>query len=213
MTTDPSTHLFWITSRAAGIVALLVASVSVSVGLLMSTRVAGRRLRGPDLRVLHEVLSISTIVAIAVHALSLLGDQYLRASFIDVTVPFVSGYKTVWTTLGIMAGWSMVALGLSYYARGQDRSRSAGVRCTGSPRSPGCSGSCTRSARARDAGQAWFLAMTAIVVLPALVLLVRRLTMPAGKPSADGRVVKRPANAARRHGGAAGEALGEAVHS
>ena len=158
------------------------------------------------------MLSISTIVAIAVHAFSLLGDQYLRASFIDVTVPFVSGYKTVWTTLGIVAGWSMVALGLSYYARGRigpQRWRAlhrftAVAWLLGLVHSLG---------EGSDAGQAWFLAMTAIVVLPALVLLVRRLTMPAGKPSADGRVVKRPANAARRHGRAAGEALGEAVHS
>ncbi len=211
MTTDPSTHLFWITSRAAGIVALVVASVAVSVGLLMSTRVAGRRLRGPDLRVLHEVLSISTIVAIAVHAFSLLGDQYLRASFLDVTVPLVSGYKTVWTTLGIVAGWGLVALGLSYYARG----RIGAQRWRALHRFTAVAwllGLVHSLGEGSDAGQAWFLAMTAIVVLPALVLLVRRLTLPAGKPSADGRVVKRPAHAAGRHGRATGEALGEAVH-
>jgi methionine sulfoxide reductase heme-binding subunit len=212
MTTDPSTHLFWITSRAAGIVALLVASVSVSVGLLMSTRLAGRRLRGPDLRVLHEVLSLSTIVAIAVHAFSLLGDQYLRASIVDVTVPFAGPYKTVWTSIGIIAGWALVALGLSYYARG----RIGPQRWRTLHRFTALAwllGLVHALGEGSDAGQAWFLAMTAVVVLPALVLLARRLTLPAGKPSADGRVVKRPAHATRGHRRAAGEALGEAVHS
>ncbi len=174
MTTDPSTHLFWITSRAAGIVALVVASVAVSIGLLMSTRVAGGRLRGPDLRVAHEVLSLATIVAIAVHGLSLLGDQYLRPSLLDVTVPFVSGYKTVWTSLGIIAGWGLIALGLSYYARGRigpQRWRAL-HRFTAVAWLLGLGHSLGEGS---DAGQVWFLAMTAIVVAPALGLLVRRL--------------------------------------
>ena len=40
-------HLYWITSRAAGIAALLLASISVCVGLLMGGRLRARR---PDLR-------------------------------------------------------------------------------------------------------------------------------------------------------------------
>ena len=112
----------------------------------MSTRLAGKRLRGPDLRVLHEVLSLSTIVAIAVHGLSLIGDQYLHPTLLDVTVPFVGGYKTVWTSIGIIAGWGMIALGLSYYPAGGS-GPSAGALCIASRPSPGCSGSCTPSAR------------------------------------------------------------------
>ena len=76
-------HFFWITSRAAGISALLAASAAVSLGLLMSTRL----LKDKDLRVWHEALSIATMVALAVHALSLLGDSYLKPSLLDVTLP------------------------------------------------------------------------------------------------------------------------------
>ena len=78
MTTDPTPHLFWITSRAAGFAALVLASLAVSLGLLMSTKLLRRR--GPDLRVTHEILSLSTIVAIVVHAAALLGDQFLHPS-------------------------------------------------------------------------------------------------------------------------------------
>ncbi len=201
MTTDPSTHLFWITSRAAGIVALVVASVSVAIGLLMSTRVAGRRLRGPDLRVAHEVLSLATIVAIAVHGLSLIGDQYLRPSLLDVTVPFVSGYKTAWTSLGIIAGWGMIALGMSYYARGRIGAQRwrALHRCTAVAWLLGLVHSLGEGT---DAGQAWFLVMTAIVVAPALVLLVRRLAggRAAGSTRSAERRGARDAGAMRRPG-------------
>ena len=139
--------VFWITSRAAGVVALLAASAAVALGLLM-----GGRLRQAPRRAtcasLHEALSLATLVALAVHALALLGDGYLDPSLADITIPFVSGYQRLWMAAGIVARLDADLLGLSYYARGADRRRRAGARCTASPRWPGCSASCTRSARA-----------------------------------------------------------------
>jgi sulfoxide reductase heme-binding subunit YedZ len=173
MTTDPSPHFFWITSRAAGTVALVLSSVAVCLGLLM-----GRRLlagRGPDLKVAHETLSLATLVAIAVHGLALLGDRFLHPSLLDVAVPFASSYKTLWTTLGIVSGWALAALALSYYFRGRighQRWRSL-HRFTALAWLLGLAHSLGEGT---DAGQAWFLAMVGIVAAPALVLLTARLT-------------------------------------
>jgi sulfoxide reductase heme-binding subunit YedZ len=164
-------HLFWITSRAAGIVALVLASLAVSLGLLMSLKLMRRR--GPDLIALHEILSLSALVAIAVHGLSLLGDGYLHPSIFDISIPFVSSYKTVWTSLGIIAGWGLALLSLSYYARrwiGSARWRklhrfTALLWVAGIVHSLG---------EGTDAGQVWFLAMIGIVVVPAVALLLVR---------------------------------------
>jgi hypothetical protein len=68
-------HFFWITSRAAGVAALLASSAAVTVGLLMGGRLTRRRL--PDLKVAHEALSLATIAALLVHALALVGDGFL----------------------------------------------------------------------------------------------------------------------------------------
>jgi sulfoxide reductase heme-binding subunit YedZ len=171
--TDPGGHLFWITSRAAGTTALVLASVAVAAGLLMGTRLV-RGTRAGDLRALHEVLSIATLVSIAVHAFSLLGDVYLRPSVLDVLVPFVGGHHRVWTSLGIIAGWSLAALGLSYYARrriGTSRWRTA-HRFTALAWVAGIVHSIGEGT---DAGQAWFVAMIGIVVVPTLALLIARL--------------------------------------
>jgi sulfoxide reductase heme-binding subunit YedZ len=172
MTTSPSPHLFWITSRAAGIVALVLASLAVSLGLLMSTKLL--RKRGPDLLAIHEILSLSTIVAVAIHGLALFGDQFLHPSLADLTVPFASGYRTAWTTLGILAGWSLALLGLSYYARrriGSARWRAL-HRFTALAWIAGLAHSLGEGT---DAGQLWFEAMAAIVAAPALTLLALRL--------------------------------------
>jgi sulfoxide reductase heme-binding subunit YedZ len=174
-------HLFWLTSRAAGIVALILSSVSVCVGLLMSGRL--RKQRGTDLRVLHEALSLGTLAALVVHGLSLLGDGYLKLSVADIALPFASFYKTFWTSTGIIAFWALALLGLSYYARtkiGAQRWRrlhrfAALAWVLGIVHSLG---------EGTDAGQAWFLAMTALVVLPALTLLASRWLTASRKPAA-----------------------------
>lgn len=140
-------HLFWITGRAAGITTLLLASAAVAAGLLIGSR-AVRGPRAPDVRALHEILSLATLASLAVHALSLLGDAYLHPSVPDLLVPFVSDFQRWWTATGIVAGWSMVALGLSFYAR-KRIGAGAGARRIASPRWPGSWAWPTRSARGR----------------------------------------------------------------
>ena len=172
--TSASPHLFWITSRAAGIVSLVLASLAVSAGLVMSLRMM--RARRPDLVVLHEVLSLGTLAALAVHGFALLGDHFLSPTLADIALPFAWSYKTLWTSIGIIGGWALIILGVSYYARhaiGANRWRKlhrftalawiAGVVHT--------------LGEGTDAGQMWFLAMLAVVAVPAIVLLaVRYLT-------------------------------------
>ncbi len=164
-------HLFWITSRAAGVAALLLSSLAVSMGLLMGGRMSkGRR---PDLRVTHEALSLATLAAIAVHGLTLIGDSFLHPTLAEVAIPFAGSYKTLWTSTGIIAFWAMLLLGLSYYARtkiGMQRWRvlhrfTALAWVLGVVHSLGMG---------TDAGQAWFLVMTAIAVVPATALLLMR---------------------------------------
>jgi sulfoxide reductase heme-binding subunit YedZ len=166
-------HLFWITSRAAGIVALLASSLAVSLGLMMGGRFGkGRK---PDLRVTHEALSLATLTALAVHALALLGDSFLHPSLADITIPFASGYMRLWTTLGIIGGWMLVILGLSYYVRG----RIGPARWRKLHRFTALGwvlGVAHSIGEGTDAGTAWFLVAAAAVVLPASALLVARLT-------------------------------------
>lgn len=179
--TDPTPHLFWITSRAAGTTALVLSSASVGVGLSMGSKLLKRL--GPDRRNIHEILSLSVIVAIAVHALALTGDAFLRPSLLDVTVPFVSSYKTLATSIGIVSGWALIALGLSYYARkriGQRRWKSI-HRFTVLA---WIGGLVHTFAEGTDAGQPWFIALVLVTAAPALVLLAMRLTAGRGRHSA-----------------------------
>lgn len=178
--TNPAPHLFWISSRAAGSAALVLTSLSVAVGLLAALRVRASG-RGPELRALHEALALAGIAAIGVHGVLLLGDAYLRDNLVDITIPFAGPYRRGWTGIGIVAGWSLTLSGLSYYVRGRigvQRWRSlhrlsAGVWALGLAHSLG---------EGTDAGQIWFLAMSATVAVPALILLALRWARPKPQP-------------------------------
>lgn len=87
----------------------------VGVGLTMGGKLT--KGHGPDRRSLHEILSLSTLVAIAVRGLSLLGDTYFPFTLANVASPFLAPYKNLLTSIGIIAGWGMIVLGLSFYAR------------------------------------------------------------------------------------------------
>jgi len=172
-------HLFWITSRAAGTAAVILSSASLGVGLLIRSRGEPRRLAAVDARVLHEALSLATLIAIAVHGLALLGDSYLHPTVLDISIPFDGSYRPLWTGIGIVAGWGLAALGLSYYARariGQARWRylhrfTAAFWAMGIAHTLGAG---------TDASEPWLIVALLAPTVPALVLLVRRMAdLPA----------------------------------
>ena len=171
-TTNASSHLFWIISRGAGTTALVLSSVSVCFGLLM----AGRITKGnnTDRRAYHEMLSLSVMVAIAVHGVSLLGDSFLHPSLIDVTIPFALGYQRVATTLGIVSGWAMICLGLSFYLRdriGRKRWKQIHMFTL----LAWFAGLVHTLVEGTDAGQLWYLALVTVTSAPVIVLLAMRV--------------------------------------
>lgn len=77
---DPLQHGWWLASRSAGVVALVLVTVSTLLGLAMALRPAWARRFTPRLVTLHEQLSITGLLAIAVHGVTLLGlSYYVRA--------------------------------------------------------------------------------------------------------------------------------------
>ncbi len=117
MTTGIYDHLWWLASRASGLVALGLVTCSVLLGLLMSGRVMRRPGRARQLLALHEQLALSGLVAIAVHGITLLGDTFLDPGLKGILLPGLIDYRPLWVGVGIVAGYLAATLGLSYYAR------------------------------------------------------------------------------------------------
>jgi sulfoxide reductase heme-binding subunit YedZ len=161
-------HLFWITSRAAGGAALILASAAVGAGLMVSAKRQSSNKR--DLRAIHEALSLTTLAMVVLHGVSLLGDSYLNPGLTGIAIPFVGFYRPLWTGLGIVAGYGLAALGLTYYMR--DRIGAARWRKLHRFTAAFWVLAIVHTIGAgSDAAQLWFLLVSGIVVVPAALLL------------------------------------------
>jgi sulfoxide reductase heme-binding subunit YedZ len=164
-------HLFWITSRAAGMAAMLLAGASVTLGLMMSSKRESKSKR--DFRALHEALSLTTLAMVAVHGLALLGDQFFHPGLTGIAIPFVGAYRPLWTGVGVIAGYGLAALGLSYYFR--NRIGAARWRRVHRLTAIFWLLAVLHTIKAgSDATQPWFLVLGGLVIAPATVLLVLR---------------------------------------
>lgn len=111
------THGWWLASRASGLVALVLVTISVGIGLAMAGKVMRRPGLSKKLMAVHEQTALAGLVAIAVHGVTLLGDPWLHPGISGVAVPFAMSFKTAFTGLGIIGGYLAALLGLSYYVR------------------------------------------------------------------------------------------------
>lgn len=188
--TSVGPHLFWILSRGAGTTALILSSVTVGVGLLMGGGIGGGV--PTDRRAYHEVLSLSVMVATAVHGLVLVGDGVLHPGLFDVTVPFAWGYMRLATTLGIVAGWALIVLGLSFYIRDRiGRARWKVIhRFT---LLAWAAGLVHTIVEGTDVGTLWYTALLVVTTAPVILLLILRI---ARAPEDFGLVEPEPARAA-----------------
>jgi predicted ferric reductase len=114
---DPSQHLWWLASRSFGVVAIVLVSLSVGLGLALSGRLLRRGGMPARVKTLHEAFAVSGLLAIVLHGLLLIGDPYLHPGLAGVALPFALAGQSIWTSVGIIAGWLAAIVTLSFYVR------------------------------------------------------------------------------------------------
>ncbi|HXD54062.1 MAG TPA: ferric reductase-like transmembrane domain-containing protein [Solirubrobacteraceae bacterium] len=117
MRREPLDYAWWLASRAAGGLALLLVTVSVLIGLLMASGLLRRPGLKKRLLGLHEHTALVALVAIAVHGITLLGDRTIAPGPVGILVPFMTPYRALYTGIGIVAGYAIAALALTFYVR------------------------------------------------------------------------------------------------
>ena len=103
-------QLWWYTARAGGIVAWGLSAISVVWGLLLSSRVLGRRITGPKLLDLHRFLGGLAVVFTGVHISGLVLDSAVHFGPLEVLVPFASDWDPGAVAWGVIAFYILVAV-------------------------------------------------------------------------------------------------------
>src|SRR5215813_1614109 len=104
------TNALWYTARGTGVIALLLLTASVVLGI--GSR-AGRPVFGlPRFAVslVHRNASLIATVLILIHVTTLLADPYAQLKLLYVVVPFGSAYRPAWVGLGATALDLMIAI-------------------------------------------------------------------------------------------------------
>jgi predicted ferric reductase len=113
MTTLP---VAWLIARSAGLVAFGLLTLSVWLGLAMSTRLLGPKRQKP-LLALHRTLAWTGLSMVGLHVGALVADPVLHFGALAVLVPGASTYRPAAVALGVIAAWLSLALAASFSAR------------------------------------------------------------------------------------------------
>jgi predicted ferric reductase len=100
----------WYTTRATGLVALVLLTISMMLGLLSSVRF--QRPDWPRIVTLglHRNVALLALGFTVVHVLTTVLDSFVSIPLPDAFVPFISSYRPIWVGLGAISFDLMLAL-------------------------------------------------------------------------------------------------------
>ncbi len=107
-------QLSWYITRASGITAYILLSLSVIWGLVLSSNLVKNWSPGPLSMILHSTLSWLGLLFAMGHGLALLFDTYFTYHITDIVIPFTGPYRPYATGLGILAFWLLVIITPSF---------------------------------------------------------------------------------------------------
>ena len=107
----------WEIARAGGMLAYVLASASVVIGMLVSLK-----LRSPNwprflTTELHRFVSLLTLLFTVIHGLAVWLDPFTGFTPVEVLIPMASHYRPLWIACGVVAGYLLLAVWGSEYVR------------------------------------------------------------------------------------------------
>jgi DMSO/TMAO reductase YedYZ heme-binding membrane subunit len=103
----------WYFSRASGIAAYLLLFLLIVSGIGIKTSLSFRLLEPTTAWVSHRLIALSLTFAIAIHLVSLLFDEFLKFTVVDLLVPFSSSFEPLYVGLGIIGFYIFLAVIIS----------------------------------------------------------------------------------------------------
>jgi methionine sulfoxide reductase heme-binding subunit len=110
LTAAANTKALWYLTRGTGLVALLLLTLSVVLGIVETVRWSTPRWPRFITAALHKNVSLLVTVLLALHIITSIVDGFAPIRWLDAVVPFISAYRPVWLGLGALAVDLLIAL-------------------------------------------------------------------------------------------------------
>ncbi len=108
-----TTSVAWYTVRASGYTALVLLTLSMLLGLVMSLRMRSPQWPRFLTNDLHAFVTLVTLVFIGIHVATTIVDPYIHFGLKGALVPFETGYRSIGMALGIVGTYLMLAVWIS----------------------------------------------------------------------------------------------------
>jgi sulfoxide reductase heme-binding subunit YedZ len=112
-----SSPIDWYAARAGGVVAYVLLSSNVAIGLLMTGKKSMKHWPRFALEDVHRFGGILVGTFLVLHITAVAIDAYLPFSLTSLVVPLVASYRPVWTGLGIVSAELFLALAFTNHYR------------------------------------------------------------------------------------------------
>ena len=103
-------RLLWYLTRGSGVVALVLLTASVVLGVVEVKRWSTDRWPRFVTAALHKNVSLLAVVFLGLHVATSVVDGFAPIGWLDAVVPFRSGYRPLWLGLGAIAVDLLIAL-------------------------------------------------------------------------------------------------------
>lgn len=166
----------WYTTRATGLVALVLLTAGMCAGLLTSVRFESHGWPRFVTLALHRNLSLLALAFTVLHVLTTVLDSFVSIPLIDAVIPFIGSYRPFWLGLGAVSFDLMLALVITSLLRARMSLRSwrlvhwSAYACWPVAVVHGLG-------TGTDTPVSWVLALTILCVLPVVALTLWRLAL------------------------------------
>jgi len=165
----------WYLTRGTGIVALILLTLSVALGVANVRRAQTENVPRFVFDSIHRSASLLAVVFVVLHVATSLLDGYAPIRLIDVIVPFGSAYRPLWLGFGAVAFDLLIAVALTSVLR-----RHLGYRAWRATH--WAAYACWPVAllhglgTGSDTKTSWMLGITAVCVIAVIIAVVARAT-------------------------------------
>jgi predicted ferric reductase len=105
-----NSELTWYLTRASGIVALALLTLSMVLGIVAGTRLSSARWPRFVTQGLHRNVSLFVLVLLALHVGAAVVDNYVTITVQESLIPFIGTYRPIWMGLGALSFDLLIAM-------------------------------------------------------------------------------------------------------
>jgi sulfoxide reductase heme-binding subunit YedZ len=98
-----STSAYWFITRGSAIVALILLTLTVALGVASVKRIERAGVPRFVINAVHRNASLFAVVFLAIHVVTAVLDTYVSTRIVDAFIPFGAAYRPFWMGLGAIS--------------------------------------------------------------------------------------------------------------